>query len=1765
MKSSRFLLVVIFAFVLSLMTACTTVTVHDHEYSDWTFTTAPSETEGGIAERVCECGDVDREFVSALNDTSVWSVEVINPTHLELGATVYTSTFGTISFEIPKLADHEFGDWAITVEPTDAEEGKAVRTCPCEEVEEVTLPALTDTAVWSVKENLPADHFNAGHTVYTSAYGDVTVVLPVIEHSYGDWTIKVAPTADSIGTAERVCSCNDVESVVLPLPTDTSVWTEIENVAPDHFNKGSITYSSIYGNLTVEIPVIAHSYGDWTITLAPTADAIGSAERVCSCNDVDSVELPVLTDTAVWTVAEDVPADHFNEGHILYTSVYGDVTVVLPIDPDHIYGDWTITVEPTLDTVGTAERRCACDDVDSDELPVLTDTTVWTVSAENPADYNKAGDRTYTSIYGDVTITLAKLVAPYDNKTYGNVSYDAESDDGYYKNGNVFPDDVWATGVVTLDATGKGFNAGGFPFRGWVEFIMVDGEKGAVKIVVTGFKASETEDGETIYTPSDSTTTFNGFIDFESGLIVAPHSTKTLFTHTMLFTPYGVGVNDDTAPATSASSSWDDTIAITYSVVGGESYNIFIHKEVVYFGVSFVDLDGNAISADACYNAPHLRVLDKDGEIIEAFAHNGEKLVISDRYEGTYTGDMGEATVSGYGVMTIAGLDATYEIVADGVLGVYVNGEYYEATISGTTYVATKPMVTITYEEGEFVAVEDVTINRNIAYVLPTLDCLTHQFKGWYYDANFENPVEAEFIPTGDVTLHALWAEKVVVNLSGVLEGDATVVYLGEGDMVGSALPEYGVEESIWKVFVGWYLDSNYETSLPEAATVATADSGITIYALWTDLPAYYGTFKGPEVWGATWGNSSVATITIDENGNISGKYTGVVVDYDPATQKITWKKSASTTTTYGLWFNEEIGVMAAYYGSSPTEIGTDYFVYSRYEEDGILSAHYGINTSKEDGSSTRGTYARLVNIQGQNGDIEVFIYRNYIYSNFTATDAAGNPLTAATVQDSKTLVVYDGDGNFICAMASEGNSFSANSKTKDLDAYFGTYVNGEDTLIFDGTGIATLNGVAGTYAVATEGSSYGFDVYLADNTEYYEVTLDGDSFTTNKPMVNITFEEGEYATVEDVTVNKNIAYELPFLTHESNVFNGWFYDAEFTSPVGTTIIPTKDTTLHALWKVKATLTIVYNNGDENATVEYSVGDVVEVEMPVYKKHAFVGWYTTETLDEGSEWVSGTEISEDFTIYAKWEDAPAFYNNYTVTRIQDTNQHGAGYVYCYKSYSTGPYIFEIDAYGNGVGSSSPFNGSFTIEDFNEETGYLRIIYGSDSYFGYLDNETGIIVTEYIKDKGLNQVFFFNPLTSEEVTSSTNLSTSYWNYGKSRAIQYTYDGVTYSIFVHNDMVYYHVTFEDVNGNALTGKECYQASSVVVKDANGDKIAKFGNDGTTLQFMDGYEGSYTGENAVTVDGVKVITIDGVEGTYTLVEGEDYTADAYVDGAYYEVTLNKDGYTAVVNKPMVTITYETAGLATVENSVVNKNVAYDIPAPSCDTHVFRGWFFDAEFANAVPADFIPTEDDIFYAQWAEKITLTVVYGNGLDTVVLDYAQGDTIAPVVPAQTNGLFFEGWYLDSEFATPFTATTISEATVIYCNWTDVAPFTIEVYGRAMAYDETTGAWTNTNQGVGSSSSGMTITATQIDIEVTFTWTVSSESNWDALYVNANGQSLLNKSSGSGEKSGTITVVVRAGNNIQIYYNKDSGGDKGTDTATITGLTVAGVPVTEMPA
>lgn len=84
----------------------------------------------------------------------------------------------------------------------------------------------------------------------------------------------------------------------------------------------------------------------------------------------------------------------------------------------HTYGEWVITTEPTETTGGVATRYCTGDDKTPDtfDLPKLTDTSVWTVDAENSVDagHGTEGKIVYTSDYGDV-----EIIVPAEAHAYG--------------------------------------------------------------------------------------------------------------------------------------------------------------------------------------------------------------------------------------------------------------------------------------------------------------------------------------------------------------------------------------------------------------------------------------------------------------------------------------------------------------------------------------------------------------------------------------------------------------------------------------------------------------------------------------------------------------------------------------------------------------------------------------------------------------------------------------------------------------------------------------------------------------------------------------------------------------------------------------------------------------------------------------------------------------------------------------------------------------------------------------------------------------------------------------------------------------------------------------------------------------------------------------------------------------------------------------------------------------------------------------------------
>ena len=1482
-------------------------------------------------------------------------------------------------------------------------------------------------------------------------------------HKYGEWTFVVEPTETTAGVAARKCDCDHVDKVEVPTLTDTKVWACVV-VDPTCTVDGSKTYTSKYGKVVVTLEKTGHSYGEWTFVVEPTETTAGTVAKVCpKCNDRQEVEVAALTDASVWSVTEVLPTCQ-KAGSRTYVSEYGTVVVELA-KLEHVYGEWTLVTEPTETATGSATRTCKYGETDTVTVPALTDASVWSVKSLT-LSYNEKGEKVYTSVYGEVSVEVAKLVAPYDNKTYSSVLFDARGTDNQtFKYGITTVETAWANAIISLNGNGEGEGTA-YPFRGQIKIIMEDEKTGKVRFIQTPYKTITTGGSEDPYYPYDpydpydpgygtvttevvldheNAETFVAYVDFASGLLV--RANDGLFNRLLFCTPFEVNASTSAF----STSCWNDAIAIQYTY-NETVYSVFYYKGVVYFGVSFVDAEGNALSAEECYNAVYVCVKDASGNVIEKFGYNGTELVVLDGNEGTYTNAEETIVVSGFGTVTLNGVSGTYTVLSDNKLGVYVSEAYYEVQLNKetATYTSVKPMVTINFITGEYATLDPATVsaNINVKYVLPTLTNDLYKFKGWYYDEACTKAVGSEFVPTENVTLYALWKAKVVINLVGVADGDASTLYLGEGDKIGDFLPKYGLDLANRRIFKGWYLDSEFENTLPEEAAVTVDDTDITIYAKWDELPAYYGTYYGTEAYNAGYGNYGGKKLIIDENGNISGQVTGIVVSYDKATQKIEWKTSATATTKDAFYFDEETGVIAGIY--SKGEIGNDYYIFStETPSDGKIIANFGVKAPKYPGSSTTGYFAQFVTINTKLGVKTLFLYNNHIYNNVSVATSTGEEFTnIKDIKNAKTVVVKElTTSEVLIALSAVNDTFGTGSNTKLLDEYYGTYTNGSETIELDGCGVIKYGSKTGTYTKVTSGE-YGFDVYLENNTEYYRLTLDteNNTFVLVMPKATISFVVGEgHTEIASISCNINVPVKLPSGEDAGYVFNGWFYDQEFTKAVPANLVITEDITLYAKYSNPAKLTIVYNDGvTENTEIIYSVGDIAKVEKPKYAKHRFIGWYTTEECAAGSEWTSGTQINADTIIYAKWEIAPIYNAIYVPVEFTKTEKNGG----VDGGYARTSCILDIDPDGMTTGKGYPYNGSYVVKNYDAEKGTLDFCSsnGSTVYHGFIDPVTTIIfVNTKSGDVDFNAMNMFIPIEGKYNYSEHTYSSSYWDGGSTKAIQYTTKGNTYSYFLYKNHVYMNVSFKDAEGNDIEGKDCYTASSLTVLAADNTVIAKFGYDGTTMQSLDGFEGTYTnGENSLTLDGIKTITMGEYTGTYTKAkEGSSYTFDVYMtEGTkqvYYQLTVSKEAGTYTIAKPEVTISFNAGEYATVGDVVANINVALELPVPHNAEYVFRGWYLDSELTKKVSGEYVPTENATLYAKWDKKATLTVIYGNGMEDATLEYGVGDTINPVKPGFTNGKVFSGWYLDAECTEKLTATTITENMTIYCKWAEGVP------------------------------------------------------------------------------------------------------------------------------
>ena len=1060
---------------------------HTYEEATYSWSNDLSTVTGT---RVC----VDDSSLTETETVGVTHATTKEPTCTEVGKETYTSAaFTNPAFSVQtKVVDidatgHTYGEWTITDKPTLTTGGKAKHTCTVDSFEEtVNIPALSNISVWSVESFPGATHADEGKNVYTSVYGVVEVVIPAGEHVYGSWTITKEPTTEVTGTAQKACTvsgCTHVESVTLPVLTDTKVWTAVKT-DPTHTEAGYTTYTSDYGTVVVDgEPALDHVYGE------PVYE-FNEDKTTCT-----------VTRTCV-----------YDSNHVITKTVDVEKTVVDP----------TRTSEGTITYFADFDDERFTNKTVVDTIPMLAEYEGTYFVTEICAKSSVQGNNKKIEIHdGTVVITTLK----YDGST------------SVYAEGTITSYDS-KTGVITFvtEATGS--------VESKTYKIVYNRENDAI-LCNEGFNKEVV--GEDVYFG------FNGVTMDNTSVKQSSFPIKDRWDYSLKLIE--VTINE---------------VKTTY-LYNGEN-NSFVSN------VTYSSISGDFI-VGSTDDYKDIVIKDSEGKVLFAKFYNESTYVMEDldSIYGKYSYNEEEWGFNGYGSVYCGEKVGTYTI-KETLTEVYLDGSFYEVTFDNGNMNVTKPMVTITYNFDDTKATLSSTsgqYNKNIVASLPSEEdfeeATGYKFIGWFMDSSFETEVPVDFIPTEDCTIYAKFDNSVAVVLSidGV-ETNCSVVY---GSKI-TDLETYVVPAKEGYLFAGWkQSELDFNTDNPITAP-------ITLVASWSEAPWVGKTFNVNS--SSNYANSknigtissSSVTIVFDNYG--LGEATGStstpfasstykyirISDYNPETGTFVWKlykeDGSVYSTVYSGYFDSTNGfgvlntAQSNYVGGSN---GTVVLLPTAYSDD--VKVDYCTFASYSPYGRTY-TY-----INGENSKTYLFV-NNKIFVDVVYKTNDGTTIDTKELHNNEIIKVYSGESLVTILVKNKSNYIV------EADSSYGEYLVEGKSLIINGAGKVIFDEKNGTYSQNEDGT---LDVYI--DGSYYLVTLNKELNTAvmDKVMVTISFDCGGVTTIDDISVNKNIAFNLVDGSPvEGYIFNGWYSDSAFTNKI-TSITPTESVTVYAQYVSNVGLT----------------------------------------------------------------------------------------------------------------------------------------------------------------------------------------------------------------------------------------------------------------------------------------------------------------------------------------------------------------------------------------------------------------------------------------------------------------------------------------------------------------------------------------------------------------------------------------------------------------
>lgn len=332
-----------------------------HTFGEWKESKSANCEEGGKEKHICSVCQFEEERDTAPLGHD-WNDEYttdVNPTCTQPGSkSIHCSRCDAIK-DVTEIepTGHSFGEWTVSKDSTCVAGGQKTRKCEiCGYTEYEDTDINPDAHEWEEDYTIdkePTCTTEGSKSIHCSrcdATKDSTVI-PVTDHTYGEWEIVTPSTCTENGVKKHACIHCGFEQTEIIEPAHEWEDSRTVDIAPSCTEQGedSVHCRNCDERKDIkEISPTGHDWSEWKTLVEPTITSEGKACRACSvCGIKEEKALPKLSGKKEWKHDEKKHWHVDDNGNI--------------IDADDHEFKWVVDKEPTATEPGIGHYECiAC-------------------------------------------------------------------------------------------------------------------------------------------------------------------------------------------------------------------------------------------------------------------------------------------------------------------------------------------------------------------------------------------------------------------------------------------------------------------------------------------------------------------------------------------------------------------------------------------------------------------------------------------------------------------------------------------------------------------------------------------------------------------------------------------------------------------------------------------------------------------------------------------------------------------------------------------------------------------------------------------------------------------------------------------------------------------------------------------------------------------------------------------------------------------------------------------------------------------------------------------------------------------------------------------------------------------------------------------------------------------------------------------------------------------------------------------------------------